>query len=265
MKTTLTLITAVALLLIGCQSNTVTPAKSKRAMQAQQHDRIQKESDGSYSVIIKGKVKYSELKYAAPKSDSHEVVMLDKHNKKRIVKANLYNVPILVCGSNSGVVFKYKAVQEHQQIEIYLDILKNPGEKDRRNIHIASIPKSKADRVFFNNNRAHFAEDSSNGCGSIRRVYYQKGSKYGILGEVTYAWRTKTYGLKQKHTKPSYDALHVENCLIKVRRGGRVGYLGHTDIKYKSIGVFRDRLARFTLPDGRSGYVTDGSKREFYD
>ena len=60
MKTTLLTIT-IALILIGCQSNPTSP-QSKQSIQTHEYDRIQKESDGSYSVIIDGKVKYTELK-----------------------------------------------------------------------------------------------------------------------------------------------------------------------------------------------------------
>ena len=268
MKITITVITTV-MLLIGCQSNTVTPSKSKQSTQKMQYERIQKESDGSYSVIINGKVKYRELKYATRMSCSHEILMLDKHNKKKVIKTKRHSL-LLLCPGNPGddSVYKYRAVQKKQQIELYLDILHRPFEKDRRDIHLASIPKSKADKVLFSNHRDHYVKNIENECGDLESIYYQKEGKYGILGKVTYKWNKvsgDTYGFKIGSGQAEYDALQVVDCLVKVQKEGRVGYLGHTDIKYKRIGVFKDGLARFTLPDGRSGWVTFEGKREFYD
>ena len=265
MKATLTLITAVALLLIGCQSNTVTPAKSKRAMQARQYDRIQKESDGSYSIIINGKAKYTELKYATSIHCGTKILMLDKHNQKKIIKS--YQIPIFCDGGGLDIAYDFRAVDLGKRIKITIDVSNGYTKKKRKNILLASIPKSKADRIFFYNHSDHYTKYIVDASGDVERIYYQKGSKYGILAEVISTGSTsgKLYRFKQYHTRPLYDALNIVHGLVKVEQSGRVGYLDYTDIKYKSIGIFEDGLARFSLADGRSGWVTQQGKREFYD
>ena len=235
-------------------------------MQTHEYDRIQKESDGSYSVIIDGKVKYTELKYARSTHCATKIFMLDKHNKISRVKARQF--PVFCDDAGDDTVYKYRAVQKHKKIEMYLDILNEPFDKDRKNMHLASIPTSKADKVFFSNHRNHYVKNIESKCRDLESVYYQKKGKYGVLGKITYKWDKKIgdiYGFKIGSGQAKYDALHVVDCLIKVEKDGLVGYLKHTDIKYKDIGVYKDGLARFTLPDGRSGYVASRDKREFYD
>jgi len=118
MKTVLITIT-VALLLIGCQSNPIS-LQSKQSIQTHEYDRIQKESDGSYSVIIDGKVKYTELKYARSTHCATKIFMLDKHNKISRVKARQF--PVFCDDAGDDTVYKYRAVQKHKKIEMYLDV-----------------------------------------------------------------------------------------------------------------------------------------------
>ena len=51
---------------------------------------------------------------------------------------------------------------------------------------------------------------------------------------------------------------------IIVGKNGMLGYYKITPIKYKTLDDFKESLARFTLPDGRKGYV-DLKGKEYYD
>lgn len=260
--------------LYGCSSPS-TKKINVKSVGNKNSTEIKKVSDGNYKIIESGIVKYKDLKYVDHMDTGGSLEILDKNNQKSVISytpeiERLYNS----CGNegNDPTVYNYRATSHGDSILIYLDVLNNPGEKDQKGILLATIPESKADRVFFNNGRGTYVVSHRNVCNNgIDTIYFQKNNRYGVLGKLKYKWRASgtKYSMQVYSHVGIYDDLSIlkdvcGRCYIKVKKNGLVGYLDITPIKYKTIGMFDETLARFTLHDDRKGYVSKDGK-EYYD
>jgi len=262
MKQISTALLSIALF-IGCSSNTPKPNTDEtQQTEEDQHDRINKDHNGRYSIVVDGEVKYSNLKYAvAYEYDSVEV--LDAHNHKKIIHINpagpsACDYPAIEPGYHQCTI-----ADRGTNWEIMCH-----SDTDKTDRYLGSISKSKADSVYFYNHKHRAIINNSNYCFPGSRIYYRKNSKYGILGSVDWSQHNGKYSYRLKRRSPVlYDNIQQINgeneCWLKVTRNGLTGYL-NSKIKYKSIGKYDKTLARFILPDGRKGYVTKDGK-EYYD
>lgn len=248
-------------LLIGCGSNTSKPdvSKTQHHQEEEQWNNIKKEPNGTYSIIVDGKKKYTNLKYAVQLGEGESVEVLDVYNKKKILHgimaAGCSFSPIEIPAINRH----YKIVKKAQNWELYMDEYIQISREERKNILIGTVSKSEVDRIYFYDNRHQLKYHSD--CLLKNKIYYQKGSQYGVLGEIRC---NDTCRLKRANGTLFDSIKMVSDCMFKVKRNGLVGYLHITKIKYKNIGKYDKTLARFTLPDGRKGYV-DSKGNEYYD
>lgn len=120
---------------------------------------------------------------------------------------------------------------------------------------IDSIPLKKVDDLFLGNmstslryNSNYFYEQ--NIAFRPHRLIYKKGNKYGV-------WDDSTRTLA--------DSIQLIENMFLFTSNGLMGYIDiHTSGKYKELGAFVGHLARFTLPDGKKGYI-DISGNEYLD
>lgn len=253
--------------LIGCNSNTPKPDTIKiKQSQEDQSDHVQKESNGSYSIIVDGKTKYTNLKYAVLLDDNGSVEVLDANNRKKIVHIKPEGGCDMIAYPLEEKTYKIKKKGDETEVIMNLFLMDTVN----KDIPIVSIPKNKANKIFFSNQKQILKVKYSDQCELDDYIFFQKSGRYGVLGRIVYRRGKPTFA--PNSNTQMYDSISLQRyspyidmgCTLKVKRNGFVGYLGHTKIKYKSIGRYDKTLARFTLPDGRRGYVTtDGT--EYYD
>jgi hypothetical protein len=131
---------------------------------------------------------------------------------------------------------------------------------------VVKVVKNKADELFFQNNdkQITFSENYSEPKNTI---YYKKGNKYGFLGTMSVVRKKHkiVYLFKKSKDHQKYDILKFKKKeRLLLGKNGLLGYYKLTPIKYKTLGDFKESLARFTLPDGRKGYI-DLKGNEYYD
>jgi len=236
--------------------------------------------DGTFYLVQNGKTIYDNLKYVkilSQEAYGHKVQILDRQNRERIVfiKANEAQAVMLppgpFCG-NGLMTHKANIVDSKEFIKveaIVSDIEESEKRqyKDADKTHLVTkVAKSKADTLFFQNNKKQitFSENYSKPESTL---YYKKGGKYGFLGTLSVVRKKNkiVYTFKKSSDHKKYDILEFKDKgRILLGRGGVLGYDKLTPIKYKTLGNFKESLARFTLPDGRKGYV-DLKGKEYLD
>ena len=121
-------------------------------------------------------------------------------------------------------------------------------------VAIQTISKKQADGVYFVNGQNQFNFTSNYGYGRFwwpdpRTIYYKSGGKYYFLKDSDHA---------------AYDQVEYDMGRLLVKQNNLIGIYGFLPVKYVDLGAFNYRLARFELPDGRTGYVDDTGK-EYFD
>ena len=234
--------------------------------------------NGRYYIVQKGKVIYDDLKYFnILKRDSNgtaiQIIESNNRAKKIFIKAHEPQHPMeyvpFMCGN--GVITHHASIVDRDKaidVEVvFYETDEAQYQKDVNKTHkVVRIAKNRVDRLFFKafKKKMIFSENYDN---PQPMLYYQKGMKYGFLGNIVVK-RTKKrveYSLKRSKDKKLYDALVFEEDLkIRLKYHDLLGYYNLTKIKYKSIGKFDKNLARFELPNGKKGYV-DLKGVEYYD
>ncbi|WP_268846942.1 hypothetical protein [Flavobacterium aestivum] len=119
---------------------------------------------------------------------------------------------------------------------------------------IDSISIDKVNEIYFPNCQTTLTYDENTFIFDDIKYYphtviIEKDNLFGILknGNITF-----------------YDNISVKNFIIKLEKDHHFGYFGITKIKYKVLEKYRFNLARFTLDNGKSGYI-DEIGNEYYD
>jgi hypothetical protein len=158
---------------------------------------------------------------------------------------------------------KIASTDDDDVLRLYKDINKTYS--------VIKVSKSKVDELFFKKNKKQLMFETNDNQFQ-RTVYYKKGSKYGFWGYLSVNYKFKAnrqnrvvYSFKKSKNLQQYDMLQFKDKeRIILGRNGMLGYYKITPIKYKALGDFKESLARFTLPDGRKGYI-DLEGNEYYD
>lgn len=247
-----------------------------------------KQKNSRFYIVQKKKVVYDALKYVKinrKTSKGDELVTIDAKNKiqKLFIKSDEVQTDLslgmpggLICG-NGIVTYRAKVDDRGDKLEITIEDITEYEEKSDKKPKggqkAASVPKSKADRLFFQNHKSTITYDSGDWYSKKIKLnsdylFFQKGNKYGFLGEIAEIYKKNKpskYYLKKSKNKKLYEKMEVvdENYLL-LKRNGLYGYYKRTKIIYKSLGKYVDDLARFELPDERKGYV-DTEGNEYFD
>jgi len=234
--------------------------------------------DGKYYIVQKSKVLYDDLKYfhiLHRDSNGTAIQIIDSHNraKKIFIVADEPQHPMdyipLICG-NGVITHHVSVVDKGKTLDVEVVFHWTDEEQYQKDVNkthrVVRISKNQADKVFFkeHKNQITFDENYNN---PQPMLYYQKGMKYGFLGNIVVKRTKKSveYSLKKSKDKKLYDALVFENySKIRLKCHSLSGYHNLTKIKYKSIGKFDKNLARFELLNGKKGYV-DLKGVEYYD
>ncbi|SHO81410.1 hypothetical protein MNB_SV-15-977 [hydrothermal vent metagenome] len=104
----------------------------------------------------------------------------------------LVEEPRLVCG-NSEFTHTIYIKRRKNRFDIMAKVDLNPKTKKsfQKNILIASIPYSKANRVFFSQNRLKVEIEADEVSGLY--LYFQKDKKYGFLGEISSKFKNEKF------------------------------------------------------------------------
>jgi len=274
----------VAILLLGCQnSGSVGMPKGRKALPSKSDKiiedrfgqyRIYQRSDKSFYLYREGRIVYDRLKFISHASlpSKNNMQALDKDNK--LLEFAVYDeqIQLPLCGVGvmeyqidileSGGGFDVGILlTDGSDTENYPEI--KPLLNKRQNISFVS--KSKVDDIYF---AKHKKRVEFEGYLDSNMLYYQRGKQYGFYGKLKrLKRRNATVSLKYSILRQSsglYDAMEFQGKDILLKRGKLWGCHGKTAIKYAALSPYRGVLARFTLPDGRSGYVTDKGV-EYYD
>ncbi len=265
-------------LLLGCAST--LPKSSDTAVYKSKNFQIYKTEYKSYYVMQEGERIYSNLKYATPYMAG--IVVLDSHNKQKFlkIKQRVVNTqdeegPLLLCG-NSENTHLLTVQRKAGHLNIMAKVVSSYNQKRQlqKNTLIVSIPLSKADKIFFVNNRLEL-ELEGDAISSLY-LYFQKGKQFGFLGKIksTYKNGHFNYMFTKSTHRDLYDDMHsYSSGDMFLKKDALVGYYFRHEnrmipIKYKVLQSFYDNtngiLSRFELPDGRKGYV-DTKGNEYYD
>ena len=262
----------------GCA--TATPKSDDRLVNNNGYYKIYKNENQRFCVIQDGKTVHQNLNYASAYGDS-SVVALDAKNKVKILKlkqpkqTNSQNELLpLECG-NGEYTHRLTVEKKNDHLDL-MAMVGVSGEMERvvqKNKRIVSIPRAKADRIFFAENRSKMEIDSET-IGPVY-LYFQKGTHYGFLGKVHSVYENEKFiytFTKSKNTM-LYDGMQAEyGGNVSLYKNGLAGYYFREEnrmiaIKYKSFQAYNftyGKLARFELPNGRKGYV-DRKGNEYYD
>ena len=214
------------------------------------------------------------------------MVIIDAKNKiqKLFIRSDEIQTDIslgmpegFICG-NGIITYRAKVVDHGNKIEITIEDIteyeeEKSDKKPKGEQKVASIPKSKADRLFFQNNKSTITYDSGDWYSkkiklNSNYLFFQKGNKYGFLGEIAEIHKknnSSKYYLKKSKNKKLYEKMEVvDGNYLLLKRNGLYGYYERTKIIYKSLGKYVNDLASFELPDRRKGYV-DTEGNEYYD
>jgi len=259
--------------LLGCSNSSSAIPKGIKALPAKTDKiiedrfgqyRIYQRPDKSYYVYRNGRIVYDKLRFVshATLSGKNNMQALDQHNKLLTfyLKEEVYH-GLLLCGNG---------IAEHQ-----IDISKSPegfmlaltltgGDVENfsaeskkilnRAQPITTVSNKHVDDLYFAKHakRVKF-ENSIDEKKSI--LYYRIGRKYGVYGRLRANSRFK-YRITRESQK-RYDEIDFVGEDVYVRSGLLWGCIGKTAVKYRKLSPFVGRLARFELPGGRRGYVTD--------
>ena len=259
----------------GCA--TTIPNSSDTLLNDNGYYKIYKNAKQRFYVIQDGKKVYQNLNYAAGYGDS-SVVTLDANNKVKILKLKQpnYENELLPLECGNGEYTHSLTVEKksnHLNLMASVSLSGDMEQTVQKNRRIISIPRSKADRIFFAGNQSKVEIDSET-TGSVY-LYFQKGRHYGFLGKIDSVYTNEKFiynFTKSKH-EILYDGMQVGyGGNVSLFKNGLCGYYFREDnrmiaIKYKSFQSYNftyGKLARFELTDGRKGYV-DIKGNEYYD
>ena len=273
-------------IMLGCQSNhAVTAVKNSTTNEALpgsgdkiivdvfNHYRIYQRPDKSYYIYKEGRIIYDNLKFVRRLDliGKNNMQALDKDNKLLEFYLKGVEYPeLLPCGVGSKS-YRVDILSKRGGFELIsklvsADVGNYPEHKKELNKikHITKIQKNGIDRIYFDNNKLSIDVGNYNNEPSYQ-IYYQRGDKYGFYGqlEVKSSGKSMQYKL-MKDMHGSYDRITFTVGGILLERDGLVGYYKSTPVKYSKLAPYKGHLARFTLPDGRSGYVTYKGI-EYYD
>ncbi len=260
--------------LLGCSGNqSATLPKGKKVLPSK-HDKIIKDSfghyriyqrpDKSYYVYQNGRILYDRLRFIthATLPGKNNMQALDQNNKR--IEFSLYQLDMpspLLCGTGTT---EYRIDISENPNAFVLGVTLTGGDVDNFSASfkkmlnkvqpIATVSKSAVDDLYFSKGKKRITFE-----GSIddqqSMLYYRVGKKYGFYGKLRPKGRLK-YRISRESQK-LYDEMDFVGDDIYVRRGVLWGCAGKTAVKYRKLSPFLGRLARFELPNGRRGYVTD--------
>ena len=270
-----------AILLLGCQNNSTATPKVTKALPSKSdkiirdsagHYRIYQRPDKSFYVYRGGRIVYDRLKFIspAPLPGKNNMQALDKDN--RLLEFALYGAfpDMPLCGVGS-MTYRMDISEGAGGFEVSItltggDMENYPKAKQQLHKvhHIATISKSSVDDIYFTK---HKKSVTFEGSLDDDMLYYRRGKQYGFYGKLKRARSRNIVALHysiQRQGSGLYDAIKFAGKDVLLQKNGLWGCHGKTAIKYAKLAPFRGVLARFTLPDGRKGYVTDRGM-EYYD
>ena len=262
----------LVIVLIGCSGSTVIP-KGTKALPSKSdkiikdffgHYRIYQRPDKSYYVYQNGRIVHDRLRFVSPATlpGKNNMQALDQHNKR--IEFSLYEppmAPMFSCGVGD-TSYRIDITKKPDGFALGLILtggdVENFSAASKKMLNkvqpIATVSKDSVDDLYF----ARDAKKVTFG-NSIddqkSMLYYRIGNKYGVYGKL----RAKSrfgYRIVRQHSK-LYDEIDFVGEDVYVRSGVLWGCTSKTAVKYRKLSPFVGRLARFELPNGRRGYVTD--------
>ncbi len=177
----------------GCA--TAIPKSGDTLVDSRQYYTIYKNEKQRFYVLQEGKMVHQNLKYAAGYGDS-SVVTLDANNKVKILKLKQPNyenelLP-LECGNSEYThCLTVKKINDHLELMANVSLSGDMEQTVQKNRRIISIPRAKADRIFFAGNQSKVEIDGET-VGSVY-LYFQKGREYGFLGQVQSVYKNENF------------------------------------------------------------------------
>ena len=258
--------------LIGCSSSTAIP-KGTKALPSKSdkiikdffgHYRIYQRPDKSYYVYRDGHIVYDRLRFVsrATLPGKNNTQALDQNNK--LITFSLYRpaMPLIAfCGVGATSYriditknpngFALGVILTGGDVENFSDTFKKMIDKVQP---IATVSKNSVDDLYFAKH-AKSIKFASSPERSQSMLYYRVGNKHGVYGKLKEKKNFKYKIIRQ--SRKLYDEIDFVGDDVYVRSGVLWGCTGKTAVKYRKLSPFVGRLARFELPDGRRGYVTD--------
>jgi len=260
--------------LLGCSGNqSATLPKGEKVLPSKHdkiiedsfgHYRIYQRPDKSYYVYQNGRILYDRLRFIthATLPGKNNMQALDQNNKR--IEFSLYQLDMpspLLCGTGTT---EYRIDISENPNAFVLGVTLTGGDVDNFSASfkkmlnkvqpIATVSKNAVDDLYFSKGKKRITFE-----GSIddqqSMLYYRVGKKYGFYGKLRPKGRLK-YRISRE-SQARYDEMDFVGDDIYVRRGVLWGCADKTAVKYRKLSPFVGRLARFELPDGRRGYVTD--------
>ena len=126
---------------------------------------------------------------------------------------------------------------------------------------IGTIDKTDVKKIYFNNDSKKIEYDGN--------YNYTLSNNMGVFPDIqvfpdaVIIEKNNQKGILHNGILTFYDdILEHKYWIFKVKLNGKVGYYGITKIKYKTLEHFIFGLAKFKLPNGKTGYV-DAKGKEY--
>ena len=239
--------------------------------------KIYKEANQDYFILKDEKIIYDDLKFVrylgvSPYNNKYELQILDKKNIEKIIRLNsdVISQPIYGCGTAYEMAtIQYEFSTGKTLDSFFIDIIRTTGydKMEKKRLTLFEENQERVDEVCFINLKKHYTlRELPNDNPRDFLVIFKKDKKYGVAGKIiiTEKKSRRTYSFKQNNHLTLYDAMSLVNDKLLVEKGGLVGYYGVSKIKYSSLKPFNYGLAKFTLVNGKTGYI-DLDGREYYD
>ncbi|AZB01841.1 hypothetical protein EG359_20585 [Chryseobacterium joostei] len=212
--------------------------------------------DGTFLLKKNNKVKFKNLKFILPIWGYFQV--LDENNLKFYIdnkgrKQKKTKINLGLCGTVPHYTCEIK-IDNDKFIITKDETFYDYGNKEPFEV-IDSIKKEGIDKIYFTNKLQKINYNENDFVFNFTKTFpyaviIEKGTKKGILynGQLSF-----------------YDEIiETKNWITKVKIDNKVGFYNLTEIKYSDLSDFIFGLARFTLEDGKKGYV-DINGKEYFD
>ena len=260
-----------SLLCIFAKENTLVLYKSYT------HFEVYQDMYQQFYIRQDGKIIHKELKFLAPLYeadglDENYLQILDTHNTMH--KVTLFTKEKWDVTTPFGMeeVYEYAIKRGKRYYKVFARTLEDVGEKSKAQL-VAKVPVKSVDSLFFSNKKEKITIKSTSlsmGVSNLSdtALFYSKAGKYGYFGEIQNDVKedeVRFHFVRSKESKILYDDVTMTFGTLRVKKEGLWGFYKITRIKYKTLDeTFDGYLARFALPDGRKGYVSDKGQ-EYFD
>lgn len=265
---------SLVLLLTACVPNNKVTVNKQDIKVSKYYDgyEVYRTKDNTFYLMKNKKLLSSNLNFIARLADGRFQV-INRNNKLQYLleKSELYvkynaKSQIIECGSSMNS-YHFKIVETPNHYKLLANkytFSARPSSQNEKFEILTLINKNEVDKLFFINKKSEisYSEGSRN---ESNLLFFKKGTKVGHWGTIIdkYDEKKKTRlkflinNSRLLYDKINYKNLHIENNKLK-------GFLNQK-AKYTSLKEMNEGyLFRFTLANGKRGYVT-GNGREYLE